>query len=106
MPAPGVERDVSRVVIIAAKVEPNLDHVIFNNNRRSAKATVWTMLGLRISSGCSTASCYNRRIKAKLKGLPPAIHRQQTTSIGYLFQSDSVTLSDEDCLDIYRASYK
>ena len=25
--------------------------------------------------------CNNRRIKAKLKGLPPAIHRQQTLSV-------------------------
>lgn len=34
------------------------------------------------------------------------VRNARTTSIGYLFQSDSVTLSDEDCLDIYRASYK
>lgn len=34
------------------------------------------------------------------------INNARTTSIGYLFNSDSVILSDEDCMDIYRESYK
>lgn len=34
------------------------------------------------------------------------IHNARTTSIGYLFRSDSVTLTDADCMDIYEASYQ
>lgn len=33
------------------------------------------------------------------------INNARTTAIGYLFSSDSVVLTDEDCLDIYASSY-
>lgn len=37
---------------------------------------------------------------------PKFVNNARTTSIGYLFGSDSVVLSDEDCISIYEQSYR
>ena len=37
---------------------------------------------------------------------PKFVHNARTTAIGYLFHSDSVSLSDEECISIYEKSYK
>lgn len=37
---------------------------------------------------------------------PKFLHNARTTSIGYLFQSDSVVLTDEECIEIYEESFR
>lgn len=37
---------------------------------------------------------------------PKFVHNARTTVIGHLFKSDVITLSDQDCIDIYTESYR